>query len=98
MVRNTSRNTVPTRNEVTKLRTSRQKNVIGTPGGSSAELVERKIQLQNIYSGVTKHAEITPIGVLLDELADLVFAQSASFGDARDLELGITQADFWIES
>ena len=61
-------------------------------------LVEREVQLQNIDSGVTEDAEITPIGVLLDELANFVFAQSPSFSDARDLELGITQADLWIEA
>ena len=54
--------------------------------------------MQNIDSGVTEDAEITPIGVLLDEFANFVFAQSASFSDARNLELGITQADLWIES
>ena len=42
---------------------------------SSVLLVECKIQLQNIDSGVTEDAEITPIGVLLDEFADFVFAQ-----------------------
>ena len=61
-------------------------------------LVECEVQLQNIHSGVTKHPEITSIGVLLDEFADFVFAQSPRFSHARKLELGITQADLWIES
>ena len=61
-------------------------------------LVERKIQLQNIHSGIAEDAEIAPIGVLLDELANFVFAQSPRFSHARNLEFGITQADLWIES
>ncbi len=65
---------------------------------SSVLLVECEVQLQNIDSGITEHPEITPIGVLLDEFANFVFAQSPSFSHARDLELGITQADLWIES
>ena len=60
--------------------------------------IERKVQLQNIHSGVAKNPEITSIGVLLNEFANFVFAQSPSFRDARDLQLRITQADFWIES
>src|SRR5438105_7875651 len=65
---------------------------------SSAHLIEREIQLQNIHAGIAEDTEISPIGVLLDELANFVFAQSASFGDTRDLQLGITQTDLWIES
>src|SRR5262249_48235863 len=65
---------------------------------SSVLLVEREIQLQNIDSRITEHSEIAPIYVLLDEFADFVFAQSPRFSDARHLELGITQADLWIES
>ena len=61
-------------------------------------LVERKVQLQNIDSGITEYPEITSIGVLLDEFADFVFAQSPRFSHARKLELGITQADLRIES
>ena len=61
-------------------------------------LVEREVQLQNIDSGVAEHPEVTSIGVLLDELADFVFAQSPRFSHARKLELGITQTDLWIEA
>ena len=61
-------------------------------------LVERKVQLQNIDSGITEYAEITSIGVLLDEFANFVFAQCPRFSHARDLELGIAQADLWIEA
>jgi len=61
-------------------------------------LVERHVQLQNIDSGVPEDAEITAIGVLLDEFANFVFAQCPSFSHARNLELGIAQADLWIES
>ena len=57
---------------------------------SSVQLVEREVQLQNIDSGVTEYAEITPIGVLLDESANFVFAQCPSFSDTRDLEFGVT--------
>ena len=38
-------------------------------------LIEREVQLQNIHSGVAENAEIAPIGVLLDEFANFVFAQ-----------------------
>ena len=64
-------------------------------GGNS---IECKIQLQNIHAGIAKDTEISPIGVLLDELANFVFAQPANLGGTRDLQLGITQADLWIES
>ena len=65
---------------------------------SSARLIEREIQLQNIHAGIAEDTEISPIGVLLDELANFVFAQSTSFSDARKLHFGITQADLRIES
>src|SRR5262245_10728267 len=65
---------------------------------SSVRLVEREIQLQNIDPRVTEDAEITATGVLLDELANFVLAQRTSFSNARDLELGIAQADLRIES
>jgi hypothetical protein len=57
---------------------------------SSARLIQCEIQLQDIDAGVTEHSEITSIGVLLDQLANFVFAQAASFSHTRDLELGIT--------
>ena len=41
---------------------------------SSVLLVERKIQLQNIDSGITEYPEITSIGVLLDKFANFLFA------------------------
>ena len=56
-------------------------------------LVEREVQLQNVHSGVAENAEITPIGVLLDEFADFVFAQARAFSHPRELQLGIAQAD-----
>src|SRR5262245_34169179 len=65
---------------------------------SSVLLVEREVQLQNIDSRIAENAEITPIGVLLDEFADFVFAQCPGLSYTRDLELGITQADLRIES
>src|SRR5262249_52419553 len=40
---------------------------------SSVLLIQCEIQLKNIDSGVTEDAEITPINVLVDELADFVF-------------------------
>src|SRR5262245_21073534 len=64
----------------------------------SVLLIKCEVQLQNIDSGITEDAKITPLGVLLNEFADFVFAQRPSFSDARDLKLGITQADLWIEA
>ena len=61
-------------------------------------LVEREVQLKYIDSRVAEDAEITPIGVLPDELADFVFAQCPSSSHARDLELCSAQADLRIES
>jgi hypothetical protein len=61
-------------------------------------LVECEIQLQNIDSGFTENSEITPIGVLLHELANFLFAQAASFSDASDLQLGVLQTDVRIEA
>ena len=52
-------------------------------------LIECEVQLQNIHSRVAKHPEVAPISVLLNELANFVFAQSPSFSYARKLELGI---------
>src|SRR5262249_25130326 len=65
---------------------------------SLALLIEREVWLQHIDSGITEHSQITAVGVFLDELADFVFAQSPRFSDTRDLELGITQGDLWIEA
>src|SRR5262249_51787018 len=64
----------------------------------SVLLVECEVQSQHIDAGITEDTEITPIGVLVNEFADFVFARSPSFSDARDLELSILQADLWIES
>src|SRR5262245_22334544 len=65
---------------------------------SSVLLVECEIQLQNIDSGITKDAEITSNRVLLDEFPKSVFVQCPRFSHARNLKLGVTQADLWIES
>jgi len=61
-------------------------------------LIKCEVQSQNIDPGITENAKITFFGVLLNELADFVFAQATSFGDARKLELGIMQADLWVEA
>src|SRR5215471_11091734 len=65
---------------------------------SSVLLIECEVQLQNIDAGLTKDAKIASIGILLDELADFVFAQASRLSDTRDLELGIVQANLWIKS
>lgn len=56
---------------------------------SSVQLVQRKVELQNIYAGLTEHPEISSIGVLFHKLPDFVFAQATSLSYASGLQLGI---------
>jgi hypothetical protein len=62
------------------------------------QFIERKIEWQNIYAGLTEHSKITSISFLLHKPPNFVFAQATSFRYASDLQLGIMQADVRIES
>src|SRR4029077_20098679 len=60
--------------------------------------IQRKIQFENVDARIAENAEIAPIGVLLNQFANLLLRQSTSFGDARSLQLRVAQADLRIEA
>ena len=60
--------------------------------------VNARARKLDTVEAVTEDAEITAFGVLPDEVANCVFAQSASFGHPWNLDFRIAQADPWIES
>ena len=63
------------------------------PGESSA-----RFNCENVHTRIAENAEIASIGVLLNQFANLLLGQSASFGDARSLQLRVVQADVRIEA
>src|ERR1051325_4381773 len=54
--------------------------------------------IQDIDSRFTEDAEITSIGILLNQFANFVFAQPAGFSDTPNLEFGIVEADLRVKS
>ena len=65
---------------------------------SSVQLVQRKVELQNIDSWVAKNPEIASHQCFAPQLADFVFAQATRFCYAGDLQFGVLQTDVRIES
>src|SRR6266478_8321889 len=64
----------------------------------SAEPIEREIQGEHVHAGVSKKSEIATVFVLVNQLAQFLLANAASFGHAWALELGVAQTDVRIEA
>ncbi len=67
-------------------------------GKSFGDLVEGEIQLEDIDTWFTEKAEGAALGVLLNQQAHAIFAQPASFGDARGLVVGVVRRDIGVET
>ena len=60
-------------------------------------VVESEVQLENVDARLAEQAEVAACDVLLDELADLRFAEAARLGDARRLKIRVVGRDVGIE-
>lgn len=61
-------------------------------------LIQSEVQFQNVDAGFAEQAEIALGGVLLDQIAEGGFPQSAFMGDAGDLKIGGGRGDVGIEA
>ena len=52
-----------------------------------AELIEREVELEHVDARFAEDAKQAALGVIADQLAQLVLGQVARLGDARQLEL-----------
>ena len=64
---------------------------------SLVNIVQSQIELEDVHSGVTEKAKVFPVSVLADEFTHFLFIQPASFGDARDLQFGVSHTDVGVE-
>ncbi len=62
------------------------------------QLVESEIEFEDVDARFAEQAQLARGDVLLDELANALFAQVAGLGDAGSLEVGGVGGDVGIES
>ena len=77
---------------VASLRSARRISRLGS------QLVQGKIQLQNIHARRAEKTDVGGIGVRADQFANFCFGEVAGFRHARRLEFRVAQADVWIKS
>ena len=62
------------------------------------DLIQGKIQFQNVDSGLAQESELSAFSVLANRFANNILAQTALFGDARHLKFRRFRRDVRIEA
>ena len=64
----------------------------------SSQSVQCEVQRHDVYARFAENAEVTVARALLNEFADVVLGKTTCFGDARDLQFRVRQADVRVEA
>ena len=66
--------------------------------GHWLQFIQREIHFQYIHPRLAEEAQLAAAGVLANDLANLILAQTPLAGEARYLEFRCRRRDVWIQS